>query len=40
MNIGKHIRMKTVKTGSNAVIPTHPIIREIQSLFDLVDEVK
>lgn len=29
MNIGKHIRMKTVKTGENTVIPIHPVIREI-----------
>ncbi len=29
MNIGKHIRMKTVKTGSDTVIPIHPIIQEI-----------
>ncbi|MFV0506212.1 MAG: phage integrase SAM-like domain-containing protein [Bacteroidales bacterium] len=29
MNIGSHIRMKTVKTGSNTVIPIHPVIKEI-----------
>jgi len=29
MNIGKHIRIKTAKTGSDVVIPIHPIIQEI-----------
>jgi site-specific recombinase XerD len=29
MNIGNHIRMKTIKTGANAVIPIHPVIQEI-----------
>lgn len=29
MNIGKHIRLKTIKTGSNTVIPIHPVIKEI-----------
>jgi len=29
MNIGRHIRLKTVKTGSSTVIPIHPVVREI-----------
>ncbi len=29
MNIGEFIKMKTVKTGTNTVIPIHPVIREI-----------
>lgn len=29
MNIGKHIHLKTIKTGSNTVIPIHPVIQEI-----------
>lgn len=31
MNIGKYIRIKTVKTGADTVIPIHPVIKEILS---------